>query len=196
MWSRKFPGHFPGCGAQPAYWNGNLYWASGNENTATAEPLKAFSFNANNSGLISTTPTSVSAKTFTFAGAGTLGLGQRFDQRHRLGFGQFGVSLHLLRRYGLPGPICLRCGQSEQHALQQQSSSQQTATSRAARSSSPRPPWPTARFYVPTAESIAVFGLFERARRRRRPCRRFPPAGGSFSSTQIRHPSPTRRPAR
>src|SRR6267142_2547283 len=58
---QEIPGAFSGLWSVPAYWNGNLYWASGNENTGAAEPMKAYSFNANNSGLISTTPTSVSA---------------------------------------------------------------------------------------------------------------------------------------
>jgi hypothetical protein len=52
----------------PAYWNGHLYFGGGNDYTGKAEPLKAFSFNANNTGLVSTTPTSESAASFHFSG--------------------------------------------------------------------------------------------------------------------------------
>ena len=45
----------------PAYWNGSLYW------TGDADHIKAYSFNANNSGLISTSPTSQSAQEFAFS---------------------------------------------------------------------------------------------------------------------------------
>jgi hypothetical protein len=65
---QEIPNVFSGFWGTPAYWNGNLYWTGGNLDTGEAEPLKAFSFNANNSGLISTSPTSSSAKAFNFAG--------------------------------------------------------------------------------------------------------------------------------
>jgi hypothetical protein len=65
---QEIVGAFSGLWSSPAYWNGNLYWSSGNDDTGKAEPLKAFSFNAGNSGLISTSPTSVSATTFGFSG--------------------------------------------------------------------------------------------------------------------------------
>lgn len=65
---QEIPKVFSGFWGAPAYWNGYLYWAGGNDDTGEAEPLKAFSFNANNSGLISTSPTSSSAKAFSFAG--------------------------------------------------------------------------------------------------------------------------------
>jgi disulfide oxidoreductase YuzD len=60
-------GAFTGVWDVPAYWNGNLYWSGGNKDTGEPEAMKAFSFNANNSGLISTSPTSVTARTFTFS---------------------------------------------------------------------------------------------------------------------------------
>ena len=50
----------------PAYWNGNLYFAGGNDDSFASEPIKAYSFNA--SGKISTTPTSVTARGFAFSG--------------------------------------------------------------------------------------------------------------------------------
>jgi hypothetical protein len=65
---QEIPGVFSGYWGTPAYWNGYLYWAGGNDNTGEAGPLKAFSFNANSSGLVSTSPTSISAKAFSFAG--------------------------------------------------------------------------------------------------------------------------------
>jgi hypothetical protein len=50
--------HFWGS---PAYWNGNLYWVR------SGSTISAYSFNANNSGTISTSPTSQSARTFAYA---------------------------------------------------------------------------------------------------------------------------------
>ena len=65
---QEIPRVFTGLWGAPAYWNGNLYWGGGNSDTGVAEALKAFAFNASNSGLISTAPTSSSAKTFNFSG--------------------------------------------------------------------------------------------------------------------------------
>jgi Chitobiase/beta-hexosaminidase C-terminal domain len=59
--AQEIMGASPGVWGSPVYWNGNLYWAGVNDN------IKAYSFNADNSGLISTTPTSRSAKIFAFA---------------------------------------------------------------------------------------------------------------------------------
>jgi hypothetical protein len=50
-----------GIWGSPAYWNGNLYWAGGNDT------INAYSFNANGSGLISGTPTSQTTQSFTYA---------------------------------------------------------------------------------------------------------------------------------
>ncbi len=58
-----------GVWGSPAYWNGNVYWASNND-TGTASNLMAFSFNAGNSGLLSTAPTSQSSSVFGI-GTGT-----------------------------------------------------------------------------------------------------------------------------
>ena len=52
-----------GVWGSPAYWNGNLYWGGSNE------PLRAYSFNAGGSGLISTSPTSQSALIFSYPGS-------------------------------------------------------------------------------------------------------------------------------
>jgi hypothetical protein len=65
---QEIPGVFTGFWGTPAYWNGHVYWAGGNDDTGKAEPLKAYSFNAGGSGLMSTAPTSVSALAFHFAG--------------------------------------------------------------------------------------------------------------------------------
>jgi hypothetical protein len=65
---QEIPGAFTGIWNVPAYWNGNLYWGGGNDWTGASEAMKAFSFNANNSGLISTSATSVTAMAFAFPG--------------------------------------------------------------------------------------------------------------------------------
>jgi hypothetical protein len=65
---QEIPRAFTGFWGAPAYWNGYLYWSGGNDTTGAAEPLKAYSFNANGSGLISTSPTSVAAHSFNFSG--------------------------------------------------------------------------------------------------------------------------------
>jgi hypothetical protein len=58
---QEIMGASSGIWGSPAYWNGNLYWTGAND------PIKAYSFNANNSGLISATPTSQSARIFPFS---------------------------------------------------------------------------------------------------------------------------------
>ncbi len=58
---QEIVGASPGIWGSPAYWNGNLYWTGANDN------IKAYSFNANGSGLISTMPTSKSAQIFAFS---------------------------------------------------------------------------------------------------------------------------------
>jgi hypothetical protein len=53
-----------GIWGSPAYWNGNVYWSSNNGDENLTSNLLAFSFNANNSGLLSTAPTSQSTYVF------------------------------------------------------------------------------------------------------------------------------------
>jgi hypothetical protein len=65
---QEIPKAFTGYWGAPAYWNGYLYWSGGNDTSGAAEPLKAYSFNANGSGLISTSPASVAAHSFNFSG--------------------------------------------------------------------------------------------------------------------------------
>jgi hypothetical protein len=64
---QEVAGAFTGVWAVPAYWNGYLYQSGGNKDTGEPEAMKAFSFNANNSGLLSTSPTSITARTFYFS---------------------------------------------------------------------------------------------------------------------------------
>ena len=65
---QEIAGASAGIWGAPAYWNGSVYWGGGNDGLS-ADSLKAFSFNANNSGLLSTLPTSTSAKQFGFSTA-------------------------------------------------------------------------------------------------------------------------------
>jgi len=58
-----------GVWGSPAYWNDNVYWVSNND-SGTASNLMAFSFNAGNSGLLSTAPTSQTTSIFGI-GTGT-----------------------------------------------------------------------------------------------------------------------------
>ena len=63
---QEIPGATSGVWGTPAYWNGSVYWGGGTDGGGP-DNLKAFSFNANNSGLISTSPTSVTSKAFSFS---------------------------------------------------------------------------------------------------------------------------------
>jgi hypothetical protein len=63
---QEIPGATLGVWGAPSYLNGHVYWVSGNDSGAS-DNLKAFSFNANNSGLLSTSPTSISSQAFNFA---------------------------------------------------------------------------------------------------------------------------------
>ncbi len=65
---QEIPGATQGIWGAPAYWNGNVYWGAGNDG-GNPDHLKAFSWNANNSGELSTSPTSQTSRTFSFATA-------------------------------------------------------------------------------------------------------------------------------
>jgi len=65
---QEIPGATSGVLGSPAYWNGFLYWGAGADG-GPGDHLKAFSFNVNNSGLISKLPTSQSSQTFNFSTA-------------------------------------------------------------------------------------------------------------------------------
>jgi len=65
---QEIPGATAGIWGAPAYWNGSVYWGGGNDGS-NSDHIKAFSFNANNSGLLSTSPTSQSTQLFGFSTA-------------------------------------------------------------------------------------------------------------------------------
>ncbi len=62
---QEIPGASVGIWGSPAYWNDNVYWGGGND-SGGLDSVKAFSFNANNSGLLSTSPTSNTSQAFSF----------------------------------------------------------------------------------------------------------------------------------
>lgn len=64
---QEIPGAIRGMWGMPAYWNDNVYFG-GADDGGTGDTLKAFSFNANNTGLLSTSPTSHTTHVFTFSG--------------------------------------------------------------------------------------------------------------------------------
>jgi len=59
---QEIPGAVTGMFSTPAYWNGLVYFGG------KGDALKAFSFNANNSGLLSTSPVAKSSETYGFPG--------------------------------------------------------------------------------------------------------------------------------
>jgi hypothetical protein len=63
---QEIPGATAGVWGTPAFWNGSVYWGGASDGGGP-DNLKAFSFNANNSGLISASPTSQTAKAFSFS---------------------------------------------------------------------------------------------------------------------------------
>jgi len=65
---QELPGALVGLWGMPTYWNGSVYFAAASD-TGLNDSLKAFSFNANGSGLLSTVPTSLSANIFRFPGS-------------------------------------------------------------------------------------------------------------------------------
>ncbi len=62
-------GQLPGgMWGSPTYWNGNIYFGAALDGGTTGDPIRAFSFNAGGSGLVSNTPTLHTAKLFGFSG--------------------------------------------------------------------------------------------------------------------------------
>jgi hypothetical protein len=57
-----------GMWGSPTYWNGNILFGAALDGGATGDPIRAFSFNAGGSGLVSNLPTSRTAKSFGFSG--------------------------------------------------------------------------------------------------------------------------------
>jgi hypothetical protein len=64
---QELPNAVAGVWGMPAYWNGNVYFG-GADDGGTGDTLKAFSFNASNTGLLSTSPTSHTSHVFSFSG--------------------------------------------------------------------------------------------------------------------------------
>ena len=64
---QEIPGATSGIWGSPAYWNGSVYWGGGNG--SNSDHVKAFSFNANSSGVLSASPTSESNQLFGFSTA-------------------------------------------------------------------------------------------------------------------------------
>jgi len=56
-----------GIWGSPAYWNGSVYWGAGNDDNGATDSIKAFSLNANNSGVLSTAPISTTTNAFAFS---------------------------------------------------------------------------------------------------------------------------------
>lgn len=65
---QEIPMAINGMWGMPSYWNGNLYVGGAQDGGTSGDKLKAFSFNAGGSGMISMNPTSQSANTFFFSG--------------------------------------------------------------------------------------------------------------------------------
>jgi hypothetical protein len=65
---QEIPGASSGIWGSPSYWNGSVYWGGGSDQ-GSSDYLKAYSFNANSSGVLSTSPTSHSIQTFSFSTA-------------------------------------------------------------------------------------------------------------------------------
>jgi Bacterial Ig-like domain (group 3)/PQQ-like domain len=64
----EVPSATKGVWGSPAFWNGSIYWGGGRDASSGGggDFLKAFSFNANGNGLVSTQPTSMSSRQFNF----------------------------------------------------------------------------------------------------------------------------------
>jgi hypothetical protein len=65
---QEIRGASTGTWGSPAFWNNTVFWGGGAD-VGSADFVKAFSFNANNSGLLSTSPISQSLQMFSFSTA-------------------------------------------------------------------------------------------------------------------------------
>ena len=63
---QEIPGASTGMWGAPAFWNNTVYWGAGKEN-GSIDHIKAWSFNANNSGLLSISPVSESTQEFAYS---------------------------------------------------------------------------------------------------------------------------------
>jgi len=62
---QEIDGASTGVWGSPTFWNNTVYWGAGNDG-GSPDNIKAWSFNANNSGLLSTSPVSETSQTFSF----------------------------------------------------------------------------------------------------------------------------------
>jgi len=65
---QEIPGASTGIWGSPAFWNNMVFWGGGKEG-GSADHIKAWSFNANNSGVLSTSPVSETSQLFSFSTA-------------------------------------------------------------------------------------------------------------------------------
>lgn len=65
---QEIPGASTGIWGSPAFWNNTVYWGGGRDG-GSADHIKAWSFNGNNSGLLSTSPVSQTSQVFSFSTA-------------------------------------------------------------------------------------------------------------------------------
>jgi hypothetical protein len=65
---QEVPGASTGIWGSPAFWNNTVFWGAGGHSGNT-DHLKAWSFNANNSGLLSNSPVSETSRSFSFSTA-------------------------------------------------------------------------------------------------------------------------------
>jgi hypothetical protein len=65
---QEIPGASTGIWGSPAFWNNTVFWGGGKDG-GSADHIKAWSFNANSSGLLSTSPVSETSQVFSFSTA-------------------------------------------------------------------------------------------------------------------------------
>jgi len=65
---QEIPGASTGIWGSPAFWNNTVFWGGGKDE-GSADHVKAWSFNANNSGILSTSPASETSQVFSFSTA-------------------------------------------------------------------------------------------------------------------------------
>jgi len=156
-----------GVWGMPAYWNNTVYFGGQNDN------LKAFSFNASGSGLLSSSPVSYSQEVFGYPGP-TPSISAK-------GSGNGILWAVQTDAYAWYGPAVLRAYDATNLANELYNSTQNGSTDRLG---------PAVKFaavtvvngkvYVGTATELAVFG--QRPPRAAPP--RFSPAGGVYASAQ------------
>ncbi len=97
---QEIKGASPGIWGSPAYWNGNLYWTGANDH------IKAYSFNANNSGLDLDDADVQERPDFRVLRAHSGHFLQRQYKRHSCGHW---TAARMTRRAAAAGPIAWDC---------------------------------------------------------------------------------------